>query len=245
MRPQVVILAAGSGTRLGRPHPKPLTPLADGRTIMQQQLDNVAATIDNAQVYVVVGFKLEMILEAHPDRLFVYNELFDQTNTSKSLLRALRVTGDGGVLWMNGDVVFDPALLRTAGPLLEADRSFVAVNQAAVGAEAIKYTLDDHGCIQHLSKSAPRDNGEAIGLNYVSSRDKAALITRLERVEDHDYFERAMELAIGEDGVEFQPLVVPELEAIEVDTQADLDRANRHLRSADARGHGGRPATGA
>ena len=29
----VVILAAGMGTRLGMPHPKPLTPLADGRSI--------------------------------------------------------------------------------------------------------------------------------------------------------------------------------------------------------------------
>ena len=38
---QVVILAAGMGTRLGKPWPKPLTPLADGRSIMQQQLENV------------------------------------------------------------------------------------------------------------------------------------------------------------------------------------------------------------
>jgi hypothetical protein len=34
----------------------------------------------------------------------VYNERYDQTNTSKSLLRALKATGKGGVLWMNGDV---------------------------------------------------------------------------------------------------------------------------------------------
>ncbi len=34
---QAVILAAGMGTRLGRPFPKPLTPLSDGRTIMEQQ----------------------------------------------------------------------------------------------------------------------------------------------------------------------------------------------------------------
>ncbi len=34
---QVVILAAGMGTRLGKPWPKPLTPLADGRSIMQQR----------------------------------------------------------------------------------------------------------------------------------------------------------------------------------------------------------------
>ena len=38
---QVVILAAGMGTRLGKPWPKPLTPLSDGRTIMQQQIENL------------------------------------------------------------------------------------------------------------------------------------------------------------------------------------------------------------
>ncbi len=39
---QAVILAAGMGTRLGRPFPKPLTPLSDGRTIMEQQIDLAA-----------------------------------------------------------------------------------------------------------------------------------------------------------------------------------------------------------
>ena len=38
-RQQVAILAAGRGTRLGTPHPKPLTPLRDGRTILGNQLE--------------------------------------------------------------------------------------------------------------------------------------------------------------------------------------------------------------
>ena len=75
---QVVILAAGMGTRLGNPWPKPLTPLADGRSIMQQQLENVAKVFgDSARVSIVVGFKLEMILEAHPDASYIYNENYD------------------------------------------------------------------------------------------------------------------------------------------------------------------------
>ena len=41
MAVQVVIFAAGMGTRLGKPWPKPLTPLADGRSILQQQIENV------------------------------------------------------------------------------------------------------------------------------------------------------------------------------------------------------------
>jgi choline kinase len=64
---QAVILAAGMGTRLGRPWPKPLTPLSDGRTIMQQQIDNLRASFTDPRITTVVGFKLELILEAFPD----------------------------------------------------------------------------------------------------------------------------------------------------------------------------------
>ena len=39
MTVQVVILAAGLGTRLGKPHPKPLTPLASGESIMRRAVN--------------------------------------------------------------------------------------------------------------------------------------------------------------------------------------------------------------
>ena len=42
---QVVILAAGMGTRLGRKDPKPLTRLHDGRSILQRQLDGLRAVL--------------------------------------------------------------------------------------------------------------------------------------------------------------------------------------------------------
>ena len=45
----VVILAAGLGTRLGRPHPKPLTPLSDGRSILRQQLDHIRKTFGDTR----------------------------------------------------------------------------------------------------------------------------------------------------------------------------------------------------
>jgi choline kinase len=35
---KAVILAAGIGSRLGKPHPKPLTVLSTGETIMQRQI---------------------------------------------------------------------------------------------------------------------------------------------------------------------------------------------------------------
>ena len=83
MTTQVVILAAGMGSRLGRSLPKPLTELSDGRTIMGQQFDNIHHAFGNsAKVTIVVGYKLEHIIEAFPQASFVYNEQYDQTNTS-------------------------------------------------------------------------------------------------------------------------------------------------------------------
>lgn len=230
MSVQAVILAAGMGTRLGRPFPKPLTPLSDGRTIMQQQMDNLHAVFGtDVRITTVVGFKLDLILEAFPHVNYIYNEAYDQTNTNRSLLKALRLSAHGGVLWMNGDVVFDPAVLDALRPHIEADRSFVCVNTATVAEEEVKYTVDSTGHIAELSKQVRDAQGEAVGINYVSSAHKSILIQRLAECADSDYFERGIELAITGDGITVVPVDIGELFAVEVDFEEDLDRANRHL----------------
>jgi choline kinase len=227
MTTQIVILAAGMGSRLGRSLPKPLTELGDGRTIMQQQFDNVRHAFgSNAQVTIVVGYKLEHIIEAFPQASFVYNEQYDQTNTSKSLMRALQASAPGGVLWMNGDVVFDPEALERAAVLVARDQSFVSVNTAKVSDEEVKYTTDRHGYIRELSKTVEGGLGEAVGINYISRNDKAVLLRQLKRVADQDYFERGLELAIEQDGVRIEPLDISDLYAVEVDFAEDLERAN-------------------
>ena len=225
---QVAILAAGMGTRLGRPFPKPLTPLATGQSILVQQLSNVASALgDTSRVTVVVGFKLELVMEAVPDVAFVYNESYDQTNTSKSLLKALRLSHDGGVLWMNGDVVFDPAVLERVRGLMDADTSFVCVNHAAVGDEEIKYTVDADGMVDELSKTVANGLGEAVGINFVAGHDKATLVEHLAACDDTDYFERGLETAIASAGLRLTPVDISDLFAVEVDFEADLERANQ------------------
>ena len=227
MSTQIVILAAGMGSRLGRSLPKPLTELSDGRTIMQQQFDNIHHAFgDSARVTIVVGYKLEHIIDAFPQASFVYNEQYDQTNTSKSLLRALRASAPGGVLWMNGDIVFDPEALNRAAKMVAQDKSFVAVNSASVADEEVKYTTDAEGYIRELSKTVKNGLGEAIGINYVSRADKAALVRQLGRVNDQDYFERGIELAIEQDNLRFEPVNISDLYAVEIDFAEDLERAN-------------------
>ncbi len=227
-QPQVTILAAGMGTRLGRPFPKPLTPLNDGRTIMQQQLDNISDAFGaNTHVQIVVGFKLDLILEAAPEAVFVYNERYDQTNTCKSLLKALRASSEGPVVWMNGDVVFEPAILERLQINVDAGQTAIAVNTAAVSDEEVKYTVDANGHVSELSKTVVGGLGESVGINVVAAKDKAALIKRLEECDDQDYFERGIELAIEKDGLKVLPIDISDLFAVEVDFEADLERANQ------------------
>ena len=218
------------GTRLGRPWPKPLTPLADGRTIMQQQMDNITQVFGpSARVTTVVGFKLELILEAFPNVTYVYNEAYDQTNTNRSLLKALRLSSPGGVLWMNGDVVFDPQVLARVQPLMEQDVSFICVNTAAVGDEEVKYTVDADGNVALLSKKVENALGESVGINFVAARDRDALVRGLEACADDDYFERGIEIAIETTGLIVKPVDISDLFAVEVDFEDDLSRANAHL----------------
>ena len=225
----VVILAAGLGTRLGRPHPKPLTSLADGRSILRQQLDYLRGYFGPAvRITIVVGFKLGLVMEAAAgDASFVYNELYDQTNTSKSLLKALRLAPPGGVLWLNGDVVFVPGLLDALQPHLAADRSFVAVNTDSVADEEIKYTLDGDGYVKDLSKQVTGGLGEAVGINYVAAADRDVLIEHLDQCADTDYFERGLETAIAEAGLRVAAVDISAYGCVEVDFEPDLERANR------------------
>jgi choline kinase len=141
-------------------------------------------------------------------------------------MKALKASGDGGVLWMNGDVVYDPEVLNRVKPQIDANQSFIVVNTSKVSDEEVKYTLDSDGFINELSKVVVGGLGEAVGINYVSADDKAKLIARLDEVGDQDYFERGIEVAIERDGLKFKAIDISDLYAIEIDFDEDLQRVN-------------------
>src|SRR5690606_6323942 len=188
---KIVILAAGIGSRLGNPFPKPLTTLNNGKSIMEMQVGNLFNAFNIEDISIVVGFKKELIMEKFPELTFIYNPFFDQTNTSKSLLRALQKNKGNSVLWLNGDVVFDEKLLSVLKPYIDRDQSFVAVNTSKVAEEEVKYTLKDK-YIHHLSKTVKNGLGEAVGINFIAQKDINQFIKRLEECADNDYFERGL-----------------------------------------------------
>lgn len=223
---KIIILAAGIGSRLGNPFPKPLTPLKDGKSIMENQVQNLSRHFNEHDISVVVGFKKDLIMERFPDLTYIYNQYFDATNTSKSLLKALNKHRDEDVLWLNGDVIFDSALLELLKKEIEGNISFVSVNHSRVAEEEVKYTLMGN-YVHELSKEVKNGLGEAVGINYISKKDLPILIDQLEACEDNDYFEKGIELAIQKQGIKVKAVDISDFRCMEIDFKEDLDQANR------------------
>lgn len=222
---RAIILAAGIGSRLGNPRPKPLTQLSSGEMIMERQVNYLQQFISVDNILVVVGFKKDLIMEEFSDLTYIFNNIYDRTNTSKSLLRALKKVRNDDVIWINGDVVFDPEVLAR---LMKIKTSCMAVNTALVGEEEVKYTVTDDGSIQEVSKTVKNALGESVGVNKIIAQDIPLFIEMLERCEDNDYFERGIELAIDK-GLKIYPVDVSDVLCIEVDFTEDLEKANKEL----------------
>lgn len=225
---KLIILAAGIGSRLGNPFPKPLTPLSNGKTIMKMMTENIGHYFSLDNLFIVVGFKKNSIMEAFPSMAYVYNPYFDRTNTAKSLILALRKCQGESVLWFNGDVVFDRKLIEVLQPHIEEDISFVSVNTESVAEEEVKYTLEN-GYINELSKVVKNGLGEAVGVNYISKNDLDHFINRLEECDANDYFERGIELMIEKDGAKVKAVDISQFNCMEIDFKEDLDNVNKFL----------------
>ena len=70
---KAVILAAGVGSRLGRPFPKSLSLLPDGERILGRQI-RIFQQFGINEIFVVVGFKKELIMEEFPQVYYKYKD---------------------------------------------------------------------------------------------------------------------------------------------------------------------------
>ena len=190
---KAVILAAGIGSRLGISEPKPLTKLKNGESILQRQVECLSEYIGINNIIAIVGYKKELIMESFPNLLYVYNDFYDTTNTSKSLLAGLNKIEEEDVLWYNGDVVFEKELLPQ---IIQCPESCMTVNTNSVGEEEIKYNLFEDGTIKDVSKAVNPALGEAVGINKIILSDLHQFKANLEKCHNQDYFEKALELSI-------------------------------------------------
>jgi choline kinase len=220
-----VILAAGTGSRLGLSAPKPLAILVGRKTIFDYQVEKTARFIPVDNIYVVVGYKREMLMEQRPELNYICNEDYAETNTGRSLLKALDEIDNDDVLWLNGDIVFDEQLISK---LAGTNNSCVLVDNKKCGAEEVKYNTDSEGYIRYISKEVCSAEGEALGINLIKRKDLPVLKKHLALITDQDYFEKAIENMISQDNVKIRPVNSDGLFCHEVDFKEDLEYVRKY-----------------
>jgi bifunctional UDP-N-acetylglucosamine pyrophosphorylase / glucosamine-1-phosphate N-acetyltransferase len=99
----VVILAAGKGTRMRSSKPKVLHKLAD-KPLLQHVVD-VAKSLHPQKIIVIYGFGGEAVLKAFPHEDLVWVEQKQQLGTGHAMMQALpHLNEDGSTLILLGDV---------------------------------------------------------------------------------------------------------------------------------------------
>jgi len=222
---KIIILAAGQGSRLRMGLPKALIPLANGKSILDCQLDAIKGLVPEDAIRIVVGYKHELIRHRYQRFDYVINDFYATTNTGKSLLKGIADIDDD-VLWLNGDVFLEKDVLRK---LLYSRYSGVLVDGKKCGDEEVKYRTNSKGYICEISKTVVEAEGEALGVNVVLKRDLPLFREHLRQIGDKDYFEKAIENMIIRSGIRVTPIDVGDLFCSEIDFFEDLVRVNDHL----------------
>ena len=234
-----MVLAAGAGRRLEsltEDLPKTLLPVDGERTILDFALGNLRrAGLET--VVVVTGYAAERVaerqaaLEARHDVTLelVFNPKAEEWNNAYSLWCA-REHFAQGVLLCNGDTVHPPEveerLLAGRG---DAELVLALDDAKPLGEEEMKVLLGDDGLLRGINKAhdPAAAAGEYIGLTLIEPAAAEGLADALEATWRRDpglYYEDGFQ-EYRDRGGRVGVASVGGLEWVEVDDQADLDRA--------------------
>lgn len=104
MSQQIVILAAGKGTRMGVDIPKVLLPLGD-KPVISRLLEGIKNVPQDTVPIIVVGFMKELVEKTlGPD--YIYIQQFDQKGTAHAVLSAKPAVTAKNIIVLNGDMPF-------------------------------------------------------------------------------------------------------------------------------------------
>jgi len=237
----LVVLCAGVGSRLGAATPKCCVDVG-GATIFQRLCGHAKRNGVRALI-VVVGFEVDTVT-AHARAAcsaaglaapaIVTNEGYRTTNTSKSLLLAVKAVpalARTGFLLTDGDLVLSDAAFDLVA-------RFPGTCAAVARPSPLEFSCDDEEAVRaHLvedvvvaigKKVSPGAAGECVGLYSISGASflAARLDVFLKRANDQDYYEDAFQASLVDNGrLDMRVIDVTGMGCVEVDTPEDLSAA--------------------
>lgn len=242
MSQQIVILAAGKGTRMGIDSPKVLLPLHD-KPVVRHILEEVKSVPQDSKPIIVVGFQEQLVKDTlGPD--YIYVTQIDQKGTAHAVLSAKpAVTADNFIV-LNGDMPFtkQESLLK----LIESH----SIHKAMVSMFTVSLPnfKDEYAHFLSWGRIIRDEDGQIIKIQeYKDSNEEQKLITevntgtymfnsewlwdKLQKIGDNNaqhefYLTDIIELAIA-DGQHINSLVISAKEAYGINNPDDLDFARK------------------
>jgi choline kinase len=227
---KAIILAAGSGTRLGSltgNTPKCLLPI-NGRPLLDHQLTALAA-VGITDVTVVAGHLADRVIAHVGGRCHVVrNDRYASTNSIVSLHAAADILRKHAFLIQNGDVLYSAGILKR---LLEAPPANACLVDPLRPWTDREYHVELHeGRIIRYARDVPaaRSVGESGQLVKVGARDSVAFLDRIEQIVraggEHEFPNRAYDVLIAGEGL--WPVYTAGLPWWEIDTPGDYERCS-------------------
>jgi len=229
---KAIILAAGIGSRL-RPitniKPKGMVKV-NGQPIIEYQIKAyLSAGICESNIYVVAGYKIEMIenyiLDMFPEINIIRNNDYEKTNNMFSLYLCLRHIANSDVVISNGDCVYADNIVNNF--ILMKGGNLIASDRGSYTDENMKIIVKD-GVVTHISKqiAVSEAYGNSIDLYKIEcdAVEKLLEIIRTIIAKDRTLW---TELALDElfEFIDFLPYDIQGKKWMEIDNFEDLQLA--------------------
>lgn len=185
-----VILSAGQGKRLlplTESRPKCMLPVA-GRTILEWQVRTLLAA-DINKLFIITGFNSDLVEDHVNDRFgadmdrinIIFNPFYGVSDNLASCWMARRAMA-GDFILLNGDTLFEPALLDAVLKSPEAPVTLTIDYKDSYDNDDMRVELRD-SMVTAVSKTLPDEHtmAESIGLLYFRGDGPALFRDRLDR----------------------------------------------------------------
>ena len=247
--PKIIILAAGKGERimpLTQNTPKPCLDLGHGKTLFEEQLENIKKSNVIGEVNLVIGYLAEQV-EAKMGYWrqngtlinTTYNPFYENSNNLISLWLA-RHNMDSDFIVTNGDNLFEHEVFNALVNNHQGREGiFLTVCQREkYGADDMKVIIDGNGSLGRVSKLIEGDkaNGESVGLVLVSGQKYRELfkqnLEELARNRDYinKYWLEVFNLMISK-GIPIYTFNIDKSKWQEIDVHPDLENLRLKFKS--------------
>ena len=173
---KALILNSGMGTRMGkytREHPKCMTDLRDGETIISRQL-KMLLNCGITDVVITTGYFNDVLmnycksLNLSLKYEFVLNPIYNETNYIYSIYCAKDLLKGDDIVLMHGDLVFDESVLCD---ILSFDKSCMKVSSTLPLPEKDFKAVIDNGLVKKIGVEFFENAMEAQALYKLNSND--------------------------------------------------------------------------